>query len=231
MPRLFVGIRVSVGTASALAGAAETLQRRAKDAGIDIRWVAPANYHVTLKFLGWTREEMMPALRDRLAIVATGISRFSFKTARLGAFPSLEKASVVWAGVVEGAEPLVEIARRINDEISSPLGFPSEARTFHPHVTLGRVRETRPVRETVLPLAEQMFGETRVDSISLFESETKSSGSVYTELQKISFRSTDATAERQTRAVEKTPPNEPDQTEQTDTETDDGWPRGHNPDR
>jgi 2'-5' RNA ligase len=228
MPRLFVGIRVSVGTASALAGAAETLQRRAKDAGIDIRWVAPANYHVTLKFFGWTREEMMPALRDRLVRVTTGISRFSFKTARLGAFSSLDKASVVWAGVVDGAEPLVEIARRIDDEISSPLGFPSETRTFHPHVTLGRVRETRSVRETVLPLAEQMFGETRVDSISLFESETKSSGSVYTELQKISFRSTDATAERQTRAVELTPPNEPDHDQ---TDTDDGWPRGHNQDR
>src|SRR5690606_15476156 len=53
--RLFVGIRVSVQTANALAAAAETLQRRARDAGLDLKWVAPVNYHVTLKFLGWTR--------------------------------------------------------------------------------------------------------------------------------------------------------------------------------
>ena len=55
--RLFVGVRVSVQTANALASAAETLQRRAKDARIDLKWVAPVNYHVTLKFLGWTRED------------------------------------------------------------------------------------------------------------------------------------------------------------------------------
>jgi RNA 2',3'-cyclic 3'-phosphodiesterase len=232
MPRLFVGARVSVTTASGLAGAAETLQRRAKDAGIDIRWVAPANYHVTLKFLGWTRDEMLPALRDGLSSVVVGISRFSFKTARLGAFPSLDKASVVWAGV-ESPDPLVEIAKRI-EEISSPLGFPSEKRTFHAHVTLGRVRETRPVRDVVLPLAEQMFGETRVDSISLFESETKSSGSVYTELCKIPFRTAsiaaDGTPERQTRALNLSAPQSPVEPDLIE-DTDDGWPRGHNPDR
>mgnify|MGYP006150546633 CR=1 FL=1 len=35
--RLFVGVRVSVQTANALAQAAETLQRRTRDAGIDVQ--------------------------------------------------------------------------------------------------------------------------------------------------------------------------------------------------
>jgi 2'-5' RNA ligase len=64
--RLFVGVRVSVQTANALAQACETLQRRAKDAKLDFKWVAPANYHVTLKFLGFTREETIGAIRDAL---------------------------------------------------------------------------------------------------------------------------------------------------------------------
>jgi hypothetical protein len=34
--RLFIGVRISVATANALAGCAETLARRARDAGFDL---------------------------------------------------------------------------------------------------------------------------------------------------------------------------------------------------
>jgi hypothetical protein len=109
------------------------------------------------------------------------------------------------------------------------LGFARDARPYHPHVTLARLRETRAIRDVVLPMAEQMFGDTRIESVTLFESETKSSGSVYLELEKISFkRARNAPPERekrQTDALERgTPDREPDE-----TQTDDGWPRGQGP--
>jgi 2'-5' RNA ligase len=223
--RLFVGVRVSVGTANALAGAAETLERRARDAGVDIRWVAPVNYHVTLKFLGWTRAEALGALRDGLAGTAVGMERFQFRTARLGAFPALDTSSVVWAGIDPG-DALAELARRI-DAATTPLGFPAERRPFHAHVTLGRLREPRAIRDVMLPLSEQMFGDTRVDSIFLFESETKSSGSVYRELDRFAFAPTVSPPERQTRSIDLDAPDRSSAPE----DTEDGWPRGHNPDR
>src|SRR4051794_23080613 len=95
--RLFIGARVSVQTSNALASAAETLQRRFKDARLDLKWVAPANYHVTLKFLGFTREDAIAAVVDALDNALRGAQPVKFRTARLGAFPSLEKASVLWA--------------------------------------------------------------------------------------------------------------------------------------
>ena len=61
--RLFIGVRVSTQTANALAACAEMLQRRSRDAGVDMKWVAPTNYHVTLKFLGWTRDEALEFIR------------------------------------------------------------------------------------------------------------------------------------------------------------------------
>lgn len=210
--RLFVGLRVSVQTANALASAAETLQRRTKDAGIDVKWVAPVNYHATLKFLGWTREDAIGAVRDALDVAVRGVAPFKFKTARLGAFPSVEKASVLWAGVDGGA--LDELATRV-DQAMAGIGYPLETRAFHAHVTLGRLRETRPVKDVVLPLSEQMFSESRVDGVTLFESETKSSGSVYKELARIAFKTAETAVQRQTGAVE------------LGDETDDGWPRGH----
>lgn len=214
--RLFVGIRVSVQTANALAATAESLQRRAKDAGIDVKWVAPVNYHVTLKFLGWTREDAIPAVRDALVTAVVGVSPLEFRTARLGAFPSLDKASVLWAGI-EGS-PLDELAARVEAAMEG-IGFAREHRAFHAHVTLGRLRETRPVRDLVLPLSEQMFSGTKVDGVTLFESETKSSGSVYRELHRVGFKTPENTpgseVRRQTGALE------------LGDDTDDGWPRGH----
>ncbi len=214
--RLFVGVRVSVQTANALAQAAETLQRRTKDAGIEVKWVAPVNYHATLKFLGWTRVDAIGAVIDALETAVVGVPPLKFRTARLGAFPSLEKASVLWAGIDGGV--LDDVAARVEAAMAG-IGYPAEGRAFHAHVTLGRLRESRPLKDAVLPLSEQMFSDSRVDGVSLFESETKSSGSIYKEIHRISFKTAETAAETglrsQTGAVE------------LGDETDDGWPRGH----
>ncbi len=219
--RLFIGARLSVAAQNALAAATETLARRARDTGVDVKWVAPVNYHVTLKFLGWTREAAVAAVRDALDQATRGVSRLTYRTTRLGAFPSLGKATVLWAGVDDaGGQALTQLATTIEAAMER-LGFPRERRAFHPHVTIARLRESRPLEGLVLPMAEQMFGDTRLDAVTLFESETKSSGSVYTELAKIALDrpeiATPGTAERQTRAVEL----------EAREDTDDGWPRGH----
>ncbi|HET7501080.1 MAG TPA: RNA 2',3'-cyclic phosphodiesterase [Kofleriaceae bacterium] len=227
--RLFVGARISVATANTLAGCAETLARRARDAGVDLRWVAPANYHVTLAFLGWTGVDAIRPVCDALAEATVGESRLSFRTTRLGAFPSLDKATVLWAGVEDGGS-LGRLARSIGEAMAG-LGFRRDARPFHPHVTIARMREARAVRDVVLPMAEQMFGDTKIDAVTLFESETKSSGSVYREVEKIALKKARNPASeadgRQTVALEQgTPTREPDDTQ---TQTDDGWPRGQGP--
>jgi 2'-5' RNA ligase len=225
--RLFVGARISVAAANTLAGCAETLARRARDAGVELRWVAPANYHVTLAFLGWTGLEAIGPVCDALAAATAGEGRIAFRSSRLGAFPSLDKATVLWAGIEDGA-PLARLARSIGEAMAT-LGFERDARPFHPHVTIARLREARAIRDVVLPMAEQMFGDTKIDAVTLFESETKSSGSVYHELEKLTFKKArNAPPERekrQTDALEQgTPDREPDE-----TQTDDGWPRGQGP--
>jgi 2'-5' RNA ligase len=225
--RLFVGARISVATANTLAGCAETLARRARDAGVDLRWVAPINYHVTLAFLGWTGLEAIGRVCDALEAAATGEGRIAFRTSRLGAFPSLDQASVLWAGIEDGGG-IGTLARSIGDAMAG-LGFARDLRPYHPHVTIARLRNPRALREIVLPMAEQMFGDSRIDSMTLFESEIKSSGSVYREIQNIAFQRPPnpafAPLQRQTGALERgTPTREPD-----DSLTDDGWPRGQGP--
>jgi len=114
------------------------------------------------------------------------------------------------------------------------LGFEAEKRSFHPHVTLGRLRESRPLKEAVLPVSEQMFGTTSIDSITLFESETKSTGSVYREVARIGFETASIgrskTAERQTSALHLGASTaSSDSRGPREEDTDDGWPRGQGP--
>lgn len=235
--RLFVGARVSVATANALAGCAETLARRARDAGVELRWVPPEGYHVTLAFLGWTGVETIGPIRDALRAAVAGQSRLTFRTARLGGFASLDKATVLWAGIDDPA-PLSRLAGAVADAMAG-LGFARETRAYHPHVTLARLREARALREVVLPMAEQMFGDTRIDAVTLFESETKPKGSVYSEVAKIVFAKPETGAsdaeKRQTAALEGVTRDQPgawqhgSRHEPDETLTDDGWPRGQGP--
>ena len=216
--RLFLGLRVSVPTANQLAQCSDQLARRARDASLEAKWVSPASYHVTLKFLGATRAEIIPALVDAIGQAVAGVGPFKFKVAKLGAFPSLDKATVLWAGV-EDPGAIAELARRI-ELASVEIGFAAEPRGFHPHVTLARVRETRLLREVVLPMSEQMFSGSLAESVILFESETKSGISVYKEIARIDLKTASEagseTEKRQTGALD------------LGDETDDGWPRsGH----
>lgn len=232
--RLFVGVRISVATANALAGCAETLARRARDAGVELKWVAPINYHVTLAFLGWTGIDAIGAVCDALEDATAGEPQLKFRTTRLGAFPSFDHASVLWAGIEDGGA-LSKLAQAVGDAMAR-LGFPRDQRPFHPHVTIARLRNSRPLREVVLPMSEQMFGDTKADAVTLFESETKPTGSVYRELEKIHFKrprnQPREGEQRQTATLERplsTTRTGAQGREPDDTQTDDGWPRGQGP--
>jgi 2'-5' RNA ligase len=181
--RLFVGVPVSLETIDGLSGAAESLARRAQSAKVKVRWLAPATYHVTLKFLGGCRPEAVEAIHDALGRAAVGIAPFRFMTARLGAFPSAQKASVVWAGV-EDATRLAALAARVETEMAG-IGFAKEDRRYHPHVTIARLREVADVSSVLLPMAEQAFSETNVGEIVLYETIMNSSGSEYRHLKSV----------------------------------------------
>ena len=214
--RLFVGVPVATAVAEQLAGTCESLARRAAAQGVPMRWVAPASYHVTLKFLGWTRPEVTPAVLEAIERAARTVEPFRFKAARLGAFPSTGKASVVWAGV-EDPTGLTQLAAALERELVE-VGFQREPRRFHPHVTLARLREPREVTEVLLPLSEQVFSTSRVDSVHLVETVTKSNGSEYVSIASRPLRGPEKAALRQSDTVK---PASFD----TTSGTDDGWDR------
>lgn len=114
--------------------------RRAAPSGAPVRWLSPDTIHLTLKFLGPVEEARLARVKERLSRIPWPWGNVSFVVAGVGAFPDLRRPRVVWAGITEGAERLVELAALVDDEMAA-LGFPREERRFSPHVTLGRVKE------------------------------------------------------------------------------------------
>ncbi|HTJ42133.1 MAG TPA: RNA 2',3'-cyclic phosphodiesterase [Kofleriaceae bacterium] len=211
--RLFIGARVSMTTVAELAGTAEMLARRASQANLRVKWVAPASYHVTLKFIGWVRRDAAEAIGDAMMRAARE-PPFAFKTQRLGAFPTAEKATVVWAGIEDKSGGLARLASAIDRELSD-VGIAREKRAFHAHVTLGRLRDPADVSQVILPFAEQVFSETRLTEVVLFESRTKSAGSEYSKIVSAPLFRAENAEKHQTHPVEPTPFDA----------SDDGWDR------
>lgn len=176
--RLFVGVPVAPAVAGELAATCASLARRATAQGVPLRWVPPESYHVTLRFLGWTRVEAVAAVTEAVQRAVAGIGPLRFRAERLGAFKNPAHATVVWAGVEDAGGGLAALAASLERELV-PLGFAPERRRFHAHVTLARLREPASVENVLLPFAEQVFSETRSDFVTLFESITKPTGSEY----------------------------------------------------
>jgi RNA 2',3'-cyclic 3'-phosphodiesterase len=104
-----------------------------------VKWVAAANYHLTLKFLGNVPRAAVGALDKSLREVAEKTRPFRVEMAELGAFPSQARPQTVWIGIDAGREPLEALARA-TDEACSGHGFAKEERPFRVHLTLGRAQ-------------------------------------------------------------------------------------------
>ncbi len=148
-----------------------------------MRWPVAAvsleNLHVTLKFLGDIPSDQITAIQQQLLSVVHGQPPFVLKVEQLGAFPSVDRPSVVWVGLVD-AEPLIALANEIELRLEL-LGFARESRSFHPHLTLARIKG-RPPRElfdTIRRGSETHFGTVEVRSIELIRSELHHDGARY----------------------------------------------------
>src|SRR5947208_2449976 len=113
---------------------------------LPVKWVRPENIHLSLKFLGDVEETREPELREALQRAAGSGPEprpLTLQITGFGVFPDYHRPQVLWAGVTP--DPGLELLQHGVEQAFAPLGFPTEARAFRPHVTLGRAaRDARP---------------------------------------------------------------------------------------
>lgn len=103
-----------------------------------VRWVAEANFHLTMRFIGETDE----AKRERFAnaLMRVSVEPFILPVMGVGVFPTRGPAKVLWAGVGRAHTRLFQLRKQIDEALLSVDGG-LEMRSFHPHFTLGRLGE------------------------------------------------------------------------------------------
>jgi len=138
--RAFVAASLPVETINKVTGLQAELRASAKNAGMTVAWVPSANMHVTLKFLAEIPEESLWAIRDLLSERLAERATFPVDVKGLGAFPSRSNPRVVWVGVQSLGDELAKLAADVETWLEL-LGFEKESRPFHPHLTLGRIKQ------------------------------------------------------------------------------------------
>ncbi len=173
--RAFVAIEISEDVRAALDRVRQELARTPAQ----VKWVAPANVHLTLKFLGEIETETAEAAKGAMGAAAGG-GPFTFEVAGLGSFPPGRKPRVVWAGVIGGADAIARVQTKLDAALGS-LGFARE-RDFVPHLTIGRVKSPRgadALAAAIARHADTAFGSSVASEMVLFESTLTPQGAVY----------------------------------------------------
>ncbi|HZP31300.1 MAG TPA: RNA 2',3'-cyclic phosphodiesterase [Acidimicrobiia bacterium] len=171
MARAFVAVRPPEGVLAEVARATA----RARDEIGTARWTTSAQWHLTLQFLGNRADlDAVGAALGELAAPGGDV-----RLGGGGAFPSEERARILWLGVVEGAETLAGLAAAVGS-LLAPLGHEPDDRPFHAHLTLARLARPADARGAVAALGPGPVGERwTVGEVVLYESVTRRDGAEY----------------------------------------------------
>jgi 2'-5' RNA ligase len=154
--------------------------------GALVRWVPPGNMHLTLKFLGNISPANLDILTQMLRAEAESCQSFVMQVNRLASFPGPKRPRVIYIGLQAPAE--LEALQHGIESATRRLGYESEERGFSPHLTIGRVRQNisasdqQKIRRALEETRIDSLGTARVDSVHLYNSDLKPTGSVYTRL-------------------------------------------------
>jgi 2'-5' RNA ligase len=180
MIRAFLAIELPESLREGLA----QVQGELKRSRADVRWVAPGNIHLTLKFFGNVPDNEIDGLAAAAREAAAETAPLQLRVTVAGAFPSPTAPRVVWLGLGGDVAPLTQLFYRL-EKAFADLGYPPEGRAFNPHLTLGRVKSPAN-RDKLAKLLAQLppvdWPPFEVKELTLFQSILSPKGSTYTPL-------------------------------------------------
>jgi 2'-5' RNA ligase len=168
--RLFVAADIPDDVRGRLAEAIEPLREQLPAA----RWTPPANWHVTLKFLGSTEPRLVEWVTESVEGAASSAAPFRTSVAGLGAFPSTRRARVVWAGLDDPGGAFGTLAAALDEALARE--FEPEVRSFSAHLTVARLREPAPVPGELPAVSTASFD---VDRVVLYRSRLQRPAPIY----------------------------------------------------
>jgi 2'-5' RNA ligase len=139
-----------------------------------VRWTPEEQVHLTLQFLG----NISPAEVERIQGALAGLARtLHLRAEGLGGFPPSRNPRVIWVGLAGDVDEL----KSLHASIEQATGR-KEERAFHPHLTIGRVREGRKLNVKLEPWKAKYFGEWEIRELLLMQSKLSPKGATHSVL-------------------------------------------------
>jgi len=173
-------------------------QERLKGAGADVKWTRPEQIHLTLAFLGNVAADELDALSEAVREAASGFGPLRLRATGTGQFPPGGRPRVLWVGVRAEAGDLGGLQQAVA-QAAARFAEKQEHRAYHPHLTLGRVRQGRRGRRgsrggggdlhglarAVAEMAEEEEPAFDADEVVVFQSDLGPAGPTHTPLARL----------------------------------------------
>lgn len=175
--RLFIALPLPAPLRGEIAAFARSLRPHFPEA----RWEREEKLHVTMRFLGDVPGDRVGEILAAMGEAAGAVTGFEMTLAGFGAFPSFSRPRVLWVGCSDTGDSLRRLHLALETSLAA-TGLPPGDRTFHPHVTIARLREGG-VHSHLTSAAKSVTFDPRhtlVPDVVLMRSVLRPSGSEYT---------------------------------------------------
>ncbi len=103
---------------------------------LPVKWVREKNLHMTVAFLGYVDESVLPGICQSVSDAVAAIDSFDIEFERISLGPDAKDPQMVWvSGKV--SDELKNLIESVEDSLNMSRG---QRKKFIPHITLGRVR-------------------------------------------------------------------------------------------
>jgi 2'-5' RNA ligase len=150
-----------------------------------VKWERAEKLHITLKFLGSIEESDIQRLIRALGEKLRTLSPFDYAYEGVGAFPDLNHPRVYWVGTSKNLA-LVQLHTMV-EEVTRTFSVANDDRPFHPHVTIGRVKDSQGINLLTARVKTLTFEpvDARCSDVLLMKSDLLPTGSRYSVLSRI----------------------------------------------
>jgi 2'-5' RNA ligase len=165
------------------------IQDRLKTKLKGIRWIRPEGIHLTLKFLGSISKNDILNISGMVEKQTKDVGPLMLNVGTAGTFPDLKRPRVLWLGVGGETERLLILQKKMDTSLED-CGFKSEARTFSPHLTLGRIKSHKGISGLSQAIEDGKnfaAGSFHADGLTFFKSDLTPKGAIYTKLAYFPF--------------------------------------------
>ena len=147
-------------------------------ADLPIKWMKEENFHITVAFVGYVDESVLPEICQKVRTAVENFEAFDLEFDQIALGPDSKNPKTVQLI----GQPCIELGM-LNEEVERALGMrPTAHKEFRPHITLGRIRKLKWDELSEKPeIFEKINVSMTVDSVAIMES--KGGGAEYVSLE------------------------------------------------